>query len=398
MESRSQPENEVERAENEFLSQFGYTPSVIVAAPGRVNLIGEHVDYNDGFVLPMAIEQQVVIAAAERVTNAKSRSARIYSSNFDQLQTLDLDLIGSDESNWIKYIRGVFAGFIELGHQIPAFDAVIYSSVPVGGGLSSSAAIEVATATMLEEFLGLHLEPLDKALLCQKAEHEYAGVPCGIMDQFSSVFGKSGQLMLINCRSNEIDFVPFDDADVAVLITNSNVKHQLGGSEYSQRRATCDSALAKLQFESWRDISMKTLNDHKTRLTETEFRRALHVVTEIVRTQEAVVAIRQKNWKRMGELMLESHRSLRDHFEVSCRELDLLVDLANEMGDEAGVIGSRMTGGGFGGCTVSLIKTEHLETVTETIVDRYATSTGVKPECYFTRPSQGASVIKRSKQ
>ena len=235
-----------QQVENEFRSRFGRVPSVVAAAPGRVNLIGEHIDYNNGFVLPMAIERYVIVAAAP-CSDSSQEHATFYSSDLHESKDIPISASsGPTCSGWGRYIEGVIAGFVSGSRDVPPLEAVIGSSVPSGGGLSSSAALEVATATMLEGIASHQIEPLEKALLCQHAEHAFAGMPCGIMDQFSSVFGMPGELMLLDCMSQEIQTVPFRDEEVSVLITNSNVKHELTGGEYAERRRQCESALEKL--------------------------------------------------------------------------------------------------------------------------------------------------------
>jgi galactokinase len=368
---------------------------LLVAAPGRVNLIGEHIDYNDGFVLPLALERYVVIASAPQEKEFLPALIRLHSTNYAESETIRLDQsIQPGRQGWVSYVEGVLAGFIELGENIPAFDAVIGSTVPLGGGLSSSAALEVATATLLEQVTGRKLALREKALLCQKAEHQFAGVPCGIMDQFSSVFGQADELMLIDCRSQKIETVPFDSSDISVLITNSNVKHELTGGEYAVRRSQCDSALDKLDQTTWRDVTVSDLEQRRAALTDAEFRRARHVVSEINRTIEAANAFRNSDWDTAGRLMYASHDSLRDDYEVSCRELDKLVEIASTLGRQGGVIGSRMTGGGFGGCTVSLVHNEQLEAVIDTLTTQYESTTGIRPHCFSSRPARGAHVIR----
>ena len=381
------------QAERAYSDIFDGDPSVVVAAPGRVNLIGEHIDYNDGFVLPMAIERYVVIAATKSDA-VNATAARVHSVDLDE--TIEVPLSGSTEptlSGWASYIEGVVAGFAERGAPSPPFNAVIVSSVPQGGGLSSSAAIEVATATLLESLTNCQLTPVEKALLCQRAEHLFAGVPCGIMDQFSSVMGQPNQLMLIDCLSKGCQLVPFDSSDVSVLITNSNVKHELTGGEYANRRSDCDQALAKIGKQSWRDVALADIDAASDSLSSTEFRRARHVVTEIARTVQAQTAFQQSDWRRLGELMYASHDSLRHDFEVSCDELDLLVEVVANMKPHDGVIGSRMTGGGFGGCTVSLVRNQKIDSVIESLKSAYKNVTGFECECFSSRPARGAHVL-----
>ncbi len=379
--------------EKTFLERFGRRPSVVVAAPGRVNLIGEHIDYNDGFVLPLALDRYILIAADAELGRAIDSPIRLYSQNFHDTETIATNRpLRPGRTGWVSYVEGVIAGFVELGDQVPTFDAVIGSTVPLGGGLSSSAALEVATATLMEQLTGRALEPIQKALLCQQAEHHFAGVPCGIMDQFSSVFGQPDQLMLIDCRSQQVENVPFDDDDISVLITNTNVKHELTGGEYASRRRECESALRCIGKASWRDVSIDDVNAKRNELSNVEFCRARHVVSEIDRTINAAQAFRNSDWLAAGRLMYASHDSLRDDFEVSCDELDVLVELASDIGVDGGMIGSRMTGGGFGGCSVSLVRNENLESVTQTLISQYESATGIKPNCFSCRPSLGAHV------
>ena len=381
-------------AENEFHARYSRSPEFIVAAPGRVNLIGEHVDYNDGLCLPMAIERYVVIAAAPN-DGSDGPFAEFYSSNLQEAVIVSLQATHRSGSNgWCRYLEGIVRGFMARGVAIPSFDAIIYSNVPLGGGLSSSAALEVATATVLELLTQTDLEPVEKALLCQAAEQEIVGVPCGIMDQFSSVFGKPDELMLLDCRAQKIQAIPFPIEEITILIVNSNVAHELSSGEYAKRRAQCQSVLEKLQQSSWRDVTMDCLGSCSEMLSATEYRRARHVVTEIARTVEAAKAAESGKWERVGELMYASHESLRDDFNVSCDELDILVELAREAGVEGGVLGSRMTGGGFGGCTVSIVESEKAEKLIESLVFKYEQITGIKPDGFTSRPAQGAHVIK----
>jgi galactokinase len=275
-------------------------------------------------------------------------------------------------------------------------EAVIGSNVPSGGGLSSSAALEVATATMLEGITGHQLEPSEKALLCQRAEHEFAGVPCGIMDQFSSVFGMPGELMLLDCMSQEIQTVPFREEDISVLITNSNIKHELTGGEYAERRRQCELALKKLGVPSWRDVTLVDLDSARGRLTDDEFACGRHVVTEIARTLDAAEAFAKGQWESVGELMYSSHESLQKDFRVSCAELDALVRINREIGIEGGVYGSRMTGGGFGGCIVKLLQSDCANEVREKILTQYENETGVAGSSFVSRPALGAHLIKRN--
>lgn len=379
-----------------FLSRYGRPPQWLAAAPGRVNLIGEHTDYNGGYVLPMAIDRYTAIAAGERlaVAGAEAAVAEIYSADVGEAARIRLrEPLQPGDIPWARYVEGVVAGCAQLGWEIPPFEAVIHSSVPLGGGLSSSAALEVATATLLEAICQRTLDPVEKALLCQRAEHAYAGMPCGIMDQFSSVLGREDMLMLLDCRSQEVQHVPLADPDVAVVIANTNVKHELTGGEYAQRRRECEIAHAALGVSLLRDASSADLDAAQDRLDPVVFRRARHVISEISRTMAAAEALARADWPTVGELMYASHASLRQDYEVSCAELDLLVDMAHSLGASGGVIGSRMTGGGFGGCTVSLVRSVAVPAFMSELARRYREATAIEATLFSTRPAQGAMIL-----
>jgi galactokinase len=382
----------VARALDGFQRRFGRTPQSLVAAPGRVNIIGEHIDYNDGFVLPMAIERYTVIAAGPSGSKAV---ARVFSAatNDDVAISLASPRKHEKPGHWSNYVAGALAGCIERGLRPAGFQAVIESSVPVGGGLSSSAALEVATATLVEAMTGATLEPVEKALLCQKAEHEFAGVPCGIMDQFASVLCRADHLMLLDCRSRHIEHIPLQDAAITVLIINTNVKHELSGGEYAERRGQCESAARKLGVTTLRDARFPQLQARREHLEPVEFKRARHAISEMGRTVAAAAAVKGGNWPDVGKLMYASHDSLKEDYEVSCSELDLLVELARELGPAGGVIGSRMTGGGFGGCTVSLVETARVEAIAKQLATGYRAKTGIDPTVLTSRPARGAHVI-----
>jgi galactokinase len=384
----------VKKTTKQFAEKFGREPQWIVAAPGRVNVIGEHTDYNDGFVLPMAIDRCTVIAAAP----AKSASPRIHIADGQTTGIVKVSLKGlvkKEDPAWANYVRGVIAGFQRLKAKIPSLDMMINTTVPLGGGLSSSAALEVATATLLEVATGQTLDPVDKALLCQKAEHEYAGMPCGIMDQFISVMGKDGHLLLLDCRSRKTELVPLTDESLSLLIVNTNVKHELTGGGYAKRREQCYEAAKILSVPSLRDANMKMLKAAKAKLDPVVFQRARHVIGEIDRTPKAARAIKAGNWPKVGELMYASHYSLKDDYDVSCAELDVVVELAGAIGTKGGVIGCRMTGGGFGGCAVALVETAKVKAISGQIAKEYKKRTGIKPTLFVSRPAAGAQVVKQ---
>ncbi len=377
----------------EFAKAFGRPPRWIVAAPGRVNVIGEHTDYNDGFVLPMAIEYYAVMAA----DLPPRGGAMLCIRSTAETETANIDTskpITKSPLKWSNYPRGVLAGFVARGFNPGGLDVLLHSTVPLGGGLSSSAALEVCTATLLEAVSGKKIDPVEKALLCQKAEHDFAGVPCGIMDQFISVMGREGHLLLLDCRSRKTELVPMRDPAVELLIANTNVKHELGSGQYAHRRAQCEAAAKILGLPSLRDASAEALAQKQSNMEGEVFRRARHVIGEIARTVKAVEAIRASDWPKTGELMYASHRSLRDDYEVSCQELDALVEIAESIGLAGGVYGCRMTGGGFGGCAVALVKSNAVPAITQKLATGYKAKTGIEATIFDSRPAAGATVIK----
>lgn len=376
-----------------FLERFGSQTALTASAPGRVNLIGEHIDYCDGFVLPFAIDRHTVITGAANGTN-EARIATAANGNSGEIVSISLsEPVQTGEPKWTNYLRGVIRGFQDRGHAIPGFDAYIVSSIPTGAGLSSSAALECAMATFLEGLLDTVLETKEKALLCQKAEHDFANVPCGIMDQFASAFGKPNRLVLIDCRSGEPELVPFDNPDLTVLIANTMVHHELNDGGYAARREQTERGLAILERSSWRDVTEADVMGSWEDLGDPVNRRARHVVTEIARTIAASAALARNDFETLGPLMAASHNSLRDDFEVSCLELDLMVGIARKIGRNGGVIGTRMTGGGFGGSTVTLCESGKAADIAATMVDEYFQSTGITAQVFASRPSQGAQLV-----
>ncbi|MEY3479802.1 MAG: hypothetical protein RIQ71_577 [Verrucomicrobiota bacterium] len=377
----------------EFEKLYGRPPRWIAAAPGRVNIIGEHTDYNDGFVLPMAIEYYSVMAADRPVHGREVITLR--STLEAEEATIDLTRpVRPAAPKWGNYPRGVVAGFQERGMQPGGLDVLLHSTVPLGSGLSSSAALEVCTATLLEAVTGTTLDPVEKALLCQKAEHDFAGVPCGIMDQFISALGREGHLLLLDCRTRTTELVPMNDPSVALLIINTNVKHELSGGEYAERRAQCEEAARNLGVESLRDVTAVQLEAGKNKMSETVYRRARHVIGEIGRTSQAAQCVRQSDWPAAGQLMYASHAALRDDYEVSCKELDVVVEIAEAIGEKGGVYGCRMTGGGFGGCCVALVKASAADDISKRIATNYEAQTGIPATIFASRPAAGATVLK----
>lgn len=363
-----------------------HAAAYLVSAPGRVNLIGEHTDYNDGLVLPMAIGKSVTMALQRRGdrwgvmrTDCEGGEVR-------------LDLrhpLVAGRRDWSCYPAGVLAGYQALGWEIPGFELDITTTLPPGGGLSSSAAVEVAMAAVIETLCGRTLPLAQKALLCQRAEHTFAGVPCGIMDQFAVTFGKAGHALLLDCRSREMRYIPVRSEAVRVLVVNSGVKHHLADGGYARRRAQCGSAARLLGVASLREVSPAAWKEKNATLPDLERRRARHVITEHARTLAFVAALEKSDWKAAGAAMYGSHESLRGDFGVSCRELDLLVEISRQM---PGVHGCRMTGGGFGGCVVALIQPALAATIQQQFRDRYLAATGMDAPMFVTGAGDGPSV------
>ena len=369
---------------------FGVDATVTAAAPGRVNLIGEHIDYCDGFVLPFAIDRYIVMAAALNGTN----TARVATALGGDPAILPLNVPQQIQApKWANYLRGVFQGFQDRGHHLPGFDAYILSSVPGGAGLSSSAALECCIATLLEGLVDTVLDTKEKALLAQKAEHDFAGVPCGIMDQFASAFGKVNRLILIDCKTGEPELVPFENPDLTVLIANTMVHHELSDGGYAARRKNTEDGLAIIRKPSWRDVTLTDLEEHWDTLGDPVNRRSRHVVGEIARTVAAAEALAKNDYEALGPLMSASHDSLRDDFEVSCKELDIMVEIARAIGRSGGVIGARMTGGGFGGSTVTLCESRKASEIAATLAEKYKEATGITAQIFASRPSQGAHLL-----
>lgn len=394
-----------------FGERFGHAPTVIAAAPGRVNLIGEHTDYNNGFVMPMALERHTAVAVGPspsgkvrlsdsnvsvcRFEGTPSPGTRSVSADADNAYIeIDLDQIDKKgEPFWTNYVRGVFAELKKLGIDPGAVDLVVDSNVPRGGGLSSSAALEVSVATALCAYVGKSLSPKEIALLGQRVEHEFAGVPCGIMDQFISAHGKAGHALKLDCASLEYELAPLADPNVSILIINSSVKHSLADGAYAKRRKSCQEAAEILGVPSLRDATLEMVEAAKEKLGDERYRRARHIVTECARVGEFARDLAQGSWAEAGKAMVASHYSLKDDYEVSCDELDILVKLSTEIPSADAVYGARMTGGGFGGCIVALVKTEKVDEVASEMLAAYKSATGIDTECLISRPGDGARVI-----
>ena len=374
--------------EQSFRVVYGSTPEVVVRAPGRVNLIGEHTDYNDGFVLPAAIDRSIDFAGRQR----DDRLVRVHSVDFNASVEFSLDDIQKDDKNsWSNYIRGVSKYLEEDGHQLAGADIVFGGNVPREAGLSSSAAVEVGTAAFWNSLLSFRLDPIYLITLSRKAENQFVGVPCGIMDQFICGLGRENDALFLDCRGLSYRHVPLR-GNVKIVVCNSGVKRALAQSEYEVRLKQCREAVAQIAatgrpVRSLRDLTPEDLERVGSALSEVLLRRARHVVTENYRVLEAVTVLEAGNLERFGELMNDSHVSLRDDYEVSSKELDVLVEVAWK---QPGVFGARMTGAGFGGCTVNLVRQEAAEDFAEAIRRGYHHAFGLKAEIYICKASRGA--------
>ena len=372
-----------------FEKTFGEQPELFYQAPGRVNLIGEHTDYNDGFVLPCAIDYQAIIAATPRDDQKVVVTAAAFDGQTTEFE-LALPVEPSEDATWSNYVRGVATALLERGLTLKGANMAIIGNVPQGAGLSSSACLEVCTGLALTRMSGHDISLKDLALIGQEAENKYVGVNCGIMDQMVSARGEEGHAMLLDCRSLDTRPVAIPEG-AAVVIINSNKKRGLVDSEYNTRRQQCEAVAKHFEVKALRDITVEMLEARKDELDEVAYRRARHVVTEDVRTLEASEVMPRGDLKRMGELMAASHTSMRDDFEITVPEIDAIVDIVKDViGEEGGV---RMTGGGFGGCVVALAPESKVEAIRQAIDSQYKTVTGLVADIYVCKASQGASVL-----
>ncbi len=382
----------LDRAITRFAERFGEDPAPTVAvAPGRVNLIGEHTDYNDGFVLPMAIGRAAVVAFRPR----SDRKLRLHAVAFDETKELDLDsLVAPGGDEWYSYVAGVAWAFASEGLEVRGLDAVVDGDVPLGAGLSSSAALEMATARALAAAGGLDWDPVRMAKLGQKAENQYVGMNCGIMDQFASAVSRDGHALLLDCRSLETLPVPVPD-ETAVVIMDTGARRSLAGSAYNDRRAACERVVAHLQkgnpsVRALRDVTLELLERAQGELDPVDLKRARHVVPENTRPVQMADALRAGNLEQAGALMNDSHLSLRDLYEVSCEELDLITEIARE---QPSCFGARMTGAGFGGCSVALVKADATGPFCDTVLAAYKARIDLPAALYPCRPTPGARLL-----
>jgi galactokinase len=386
---------QVRAAASAFAARFGRPARFAAAAPGRVNLLGEHTDYNAGFVFPMAIDRHTVVVGAP-ANRRDGQRVRVFSQSVgSEPPEVDIPLdpnLKPGAPKWANYVRGVIAMFLRAGLAVPALDLLITSDVPLGAGLSSSAALEVSVATLFEAAAGKSIDPMSKARLCQEAEHQLAGVPCGIMDQAVSSLARAGSALLIDCGDETVRAVPLP-AEAAIVVTNTNVRHDLADGAYAKRRAECNAAAHAMGIESLRAASPASVEAMHGRLDPVVYKRAFHVVSENVRTLAMAASLLRGDLETAGGFMYGGHRSLRDDFEVSCAELDALVEIAQGIGVAGGVLGARLSGGGFGGSTVTLVRAAQAPAIMERLARDYEQRIGSKVTPFLARAAAGAHVI-----
>ena len=374
-----------------FRKRFGGDPKVVVKAPGRVNLIGEHTDYNDGFVFPAAIDRYVVIAAKARPDNR----AIVYAVSYDEDSEFVVDRGLEASGHWSDYVKGMVSEFCDINLRLGGFEATIAGNVPLGAGLSSSAAVEMAVGRGLLELFDISMPGPKLAIVGQQAENRFVGVNCGIMDQFASANGREGHALFLDCRDLSFELVPLIE-DLRIVICNSGVKRGLTESSYNERRKACEEGVRQLvlatgqEFEALRDVSAEQLDDYRGAVTEEIFARCRHVISEIERTESAVTALRAGDSAAFGRLMGESHGSLRDDYEVSGPELDQLVNIANGI---EGVIGARMTGAGFGGCIVCLAHENAVDPLARAVESSYSAKSEYDGEVYVCASVNGVERV-----
>lgn len=366
---------------------------LIIDSPGRINIIGEHTDYNNGFVLPTAIDKKIEFKFRK---NGSEDKCNVHSANFNTSFSFNLKEVKPSEQQWENYILGVISGIQEVSNKLEGFDCVLDSNIPVGSGISSSAALECGLAFGLNELFNLGLSKFKIVEIGQMAEHNFVGTKCGIMDQFASVMSKEGHVILLDCQSLDFEYVPIHIKPYKILLLNTNVSHNLADGEYNKRRAMCEQGVAVIQkkypeVKSLRDVSPIMLTEFKAELDEITFNRCSYVVDEKERVLNTVEALKNNQLKAVGSNMYETHKGLSKLYEVSCPELDFLVDFSKKYNE---VIGARMMGGGFGGCTINIIHEDAVEEFTAAAEKAYFEKFNIKLTAFEANPSEGTSIRK----
>ncbi|KAA1241552.1 galactokinase [Aquimarina sp. RZ0] len=368
-----------------------FKPELVIHSPGRINFIGEHTDYNNGFVMPTAIDKKIVFSFKR---NNSDTDCSIYSATYDKMLTIDLENVTPSDKEWENYILGVLNEISKITRKVKGFDCIIESQLPIGAGISSSAALECGLAYGLNEIFNLGLSKIDIVALSQRAEHTYVGTKCGIMDQFSSVMSEDKKVILLDCKSQEHRFVDASFDPYKILLLNTNVSHNLASSEYNTRREECEEVVKIVsssypQIKSLRGITKNMLDEFKNELTDTLYQRAHYVIEENGRVLQASESLDNGDLVQFGKLMYQSHRGLQHQYKVSCPELDFLVDFSE---DYDGIIGSRMMGGGFGGCTINLIHPDSIDEYLTKVKKAYKNKFDIELTSFITVPSKGTSI------
>ncbi len=381
---------DIERLRKAFKDVFQTEP-VLVKSPGRINIIGEHTDYNEGFVMPAAINKAIYVAVSKR----EDGEIHLYSESYQQAYQSSVSAIEKSALGWANYVLGVADQLVKRGYKIAGFNLYLDGNVPLGAGLSSSAALECATAFAIDHLNDLQISQMDLALISQKAEHVFAGVNCGIMDQFASVFGKKDHAVLLDCRSMEYEYIPLKLEGYKLVLLNTNVKHSLADSAYNKRRSQCEQGVAWIkaahpEVNSLRDATVDMLKEHVETRDAEVFQKCKFVVEEISRIQQAAQSLKQGDLVALGKLMFATHDGLSKDYEVSCQELDFLVDYVKNLDF---VPGARMMGGGFGGCTINIVKDEEIDSLISEISTLYSKAFGLTLDAYIVETDNGSELI-----
>lgn len=379
-----------QRIRFQFVEKFEKEP-LLIQSPGRVNLIGEHTDYNDGFVLPAAIQKVIVLGIAKNGLD----KIRVYSVDMDEAVELSINNLQKSDKHWANYIKGAVNEVQQRGHQPKGFDVVFGGDIPIGAGLSSSAALEGAVLVGMEQLFGFGLNRKQMAKIGQLTEHNHVGVNCGIMDQFINLHGEAHKVLKLDCRSLEYELYPFERTDIKIVLCDSKVSHNLADSEYNVRRSQCEKGVEVLKqykpgIKNLRDVDLELLEAHKDEMDEVVYRRCKYVLEENARVHAACHDLENNDFEAFGKRMFASHNGLSNDYEVSCEELDVLVDIAKS---QPGLLGARMMGGGFGGCTINLVEEQHVAAFTEAVKKEYKARTGKETEIYITQINAGTKVL-----
>lgn len=373
--------------EEVFASIYKYPSTFSVIAPGRINLLGEHTDYNEGFVLPAAVDRAMTFCVAKRA----DRQVNIYAIDLNETLSQTLDTLNPDANSWARYPVGMLLLMIKDGSQInTGFDMVFNSTIPLGAGMSSSAALSSGVALCLKNLYGLSYSQKQMALLAQQTEHMYAKVKCGIMDMYASIFGQKDHVIKLDCRDLSHEYLPLSQEEISILLVNTEVKHNLAESAYNKRRESCERVAEYFKVKSLRGLPMERLMEAEGQLSKEDFKRAQYVLQEELRMNKAIEVLTQNDLRGFGQLMYDTHEGLSNLYEVSCPELDFLVEQTLDLPQ---VLGARMMGGGFGGCTINLVKKEDVEEIERILKEKYKLKFDLDPSTYVVSLTDGCRVL-----